>query len=67
MQRNDEGMPTRIVGTHSNVTLLREAARNLAEKQLAQASSAAKTAFLSRMSHEIRTPLNAIHGFAQLG
>ncbi|MFN3616677.1 MAG: PAS domain S-box protein [Aquabacterium sp.] len=66
MQRNDEGMPTRIVGTHSNVTLLREAARNLAEKQLAEASSAAKTAFLSRMSHEIRTPLNAIHGFAQL-
>ncbi|MEK8084837.1 ATP-binding protein [Aquabacterium sp. A3] len=66
MLRTAQGQPRRIVGTNSDVTLLREAARNLAEKQLAEASSAAKSAFLSRMSHEIRTPLNAIHGFAQL-
>lgn len=64
--RTANGQPRRIVGTNSDVTLLRDAARNLAEKQLAEASSAAKSAFLSRMSHEIRTPLNAIHGFAQL-
>jgi PAS domain S-box-containing protein len=32
----------------------------------AEASSAAKSEFLSSMSHELRTPLNAILGFAQL-
>ena len=66
VQRAQDGRPTRVVGTHTDVTLLREAARTLTEKQLAEASSAAKSVFLSRMSHEIRTPLNAIHGFAQL-
>jgi len=30
------------------------------------ASSAAKSAFLSRLTHELRTPLNAVLGFAQL-
>ncbi len=32
----------------------------------AEASSKAKSAFLSTMSHEIRTPMNAILGFSQL-
>ncbi|HEX2875212.1 MAG TPA: ATP-binding protein [Polyangiaceae bacterium] len=32
----------------------------------AEASSQAKTEFLSSMSHELRTPMNAILGFAQL-
>ena len=31
-----------------------------------EASSKAKTEFLSRMSHELRTPLNAVIGFSQL-
>jgi PAS domain S-box-containing protein len=31
-----------------------------------EATSRAKTEFLSRMSHELRTPLNAVLGFAQL-
>ncbi|MBC8287260.1 MAG: response regulator [Nitrospinae bacterium] len=35
-------------------------------KNLAEASSRAKSAFLTSMSHELRTPLNAILGFAQL-
>lgn len=35
-------------------------------REALEASSRAKTQFLSRMSHELRTPLNAVIGFAQL-
>jgi len=35
-------------------------------REALEASSRAKTEFLSRMSHELRTPLNAVLGFAQL-
>ncbi len=35
-------------------------------REALEASSRAKTDFLSRMSHELRTPLNAVLGFAQL-
>ncbi len=35
-------------------------------KKLAEASSHAKTDFLSQMSHDIRTPMNAVIGFTDL-
>jgi len=35
-------------------------------REIADAASQAKSAFLSRVSHELRTPLNAILGFTQI-
>ena len=64
--RSHDGMPSRVVGTHSDITRLKEAEDAQRAQQLAEAASASKSEFLSRMSHEIRTPLNAITGFAQL-
>ena len=48
-------------GTHLQMARAERQAREALE-----ASSRAKTAFLSRMSHELRTPLNAVLGFSQL-
>ncbi len=66
VSRGPDGSPTRLVGTHSDITLFKQAERAMREKHAAEAASAAKSEFLSRMSHEIRTPLNAVQGFAQL-
>ena len=66
MNRDRDGRPLRVVGTHTDITLLKQAEQVMRDKQMAVAASKAKSEFLSRMSHEIRTPLNAITGFAQL-
>jgi PAS domain S-box-containing protein len=66
VSRARDGAPLRVVGTHSDITLFKEAEQAQHQRALAEAASAAKSEFLSRMSHEIRTPLNAITGFAQL-
>jgi PAS domain S-box-containing protein len=65
--RDDAGRPLRMVGSHTDITELKEQQLQL-EKEIIRADKAnrAKTDFLAHMSHEIRTPLTAISGIAEI-
>ena len=65
--RDEEGLPSRIVGTSMRIDAQKEMeAALIAARNKAEESDRLKTAFLANMGHEIRTPLNAIVGFADL-
>ena len=68
--RDEEGTPTRVVGTHLDRTVQLELESKLREAAIAakaeKDSNAEKSRFLATMSHEIRTPLNGIMGFSRL-
>lgn len=64
--RREPDGSTAWFGYIADVTDLRELESASRDKVAAEATSRAKTEFLSRMSHELRTPLNAVLGFAQL-
>ena len=60
----DKGVLTTIVLRDITTRIVADAERRA--REALEASSKAKTEFLSRMSHELRTPLNAVIGFSTL-
>jgi PAS domain S-box-containing protein len=66
ISRDAQGLPLRMIGTHTDISQHKQADALRLERDRAAAADLAKSQFLSRVSHELRTPLNAILGFAQL-
>ena len=65
MGTNEAGEPVaNILGR--DVTEAHNQAETMAQLEIANRASAAKSAFLFNMSHDIRTPMNAIIGFTDL-
>lgn len=65
--RNAKGEARYLLGISEDITRQKQAARALVEaKEMAEATSRAKTAFLNMVSHEMRTPLNGVMGGVQL-
>jgi signal transduction histidine kinase/HPt (histidine-containing phosphotransfer) domain-containing protein len=62
----DESIRLRRENADLVVKLSRENAQAEMARDLAEASTRAKSAFIANISHEIRTPLNALLGMAQL-
>ncbi|HEY2069050.1 MAG TPA: ATP-binding protein [Rhizomicrobium sp.] len=62
----DESISLRRENAGLVVKLSREKTDAEKARDLAEASTRAKTAFIANISHEIRTPLNALLGMAQL-
>ena len=74
IQWDKDGSPLRMVGTHTDISSLKEKETYIRQKnaelkaatEKANAASKAKSDFLANMSHEIRTPMNGVIGFTEL-
>ncbi|MCG7531405.1 PAS domain S-box protein [Psychrobium sp. MM17-31] len=67
VEYDEDNQPTRVLGTHKNITKRKEHEREIIEaKQDAELANRYKSEFLANMSHEIRTPMNGIMGMIQL-